>query len=293
MKKFLKPTVLSLIALAILSCSSDDNKSNDDFITQDITVLRSIHDSNYYKIKGESEFKLVSTNLIEYNYNDITQLKNILSTDTKMKVEGDKKQETKDIIEDEIQYGENGKIKSIKTTNKTEGEIISEIVFEYDENNRIIKSFDKVDKITEVFEYNTENLPVKSIISQEGNPTSDINVYKYENGNLISAEKLQSKEDEKDITYFEYDNYNSPFKDMSVNNFSFEHDYVDGLSYAYTVKNNILAYHSEYNKDKVEIKYNYNQQNYPIQAETIEVEPSGNEFKTITKYTYQTITVIK
>ncbi|RYJ39575.1 hypothetical protein NU08_1244 [Flavobacterium anhuiense] len=244
MKKLL--CLFGALALVLASCSSDDNKEESAILPKTIKYSSVAYPSeNSTRVATYNGTKIVSikdeTGRTDYTYDG-----NLVVKETNYDTESGK-----DIISDVTTY----KYTNGKLTEYTYAEAFSTAFPNGEYNSRI------------VFTHNADGTVTRERYNINGNTETKSNyseVLTFANGNLVKSVQTDSQSGSVFTAQYEYDNKNSPYKNITGFNFLIDHS--EGEGSVYSSVNNIVKYTASYSNEtpnvyKSEIVYDAN--NFP------------------------------
>lgn len=262
MLQLLKPTILTIVLTAFISCSSDENKNLDPTkpTTKTILIPKKISAiENYFNIEKYT---------VEFNYTDDFLIANFV-------LKNNNKQ-----IHTKAEY-EDGKLARFYNDTSDTNNVA---ILNYNNKNQLI-GMDTPHLPTMIFSYNTNNQVIETNIDH-----LLVSKYTYDTtGNIEKAKMVVTVPGQTAIEKrkFTYDDKNPPFK---YTNYSFELDVSELLSeinFIYKPTNNPLTEESDNggeadNLYNYKYEYTYNEYDFPITIKKI-----TNSGKVLEERTYE------
>ncbi|MFD0700201.1 hypothetical protein [Myroides pelagicus] len=282
MKKKKSFLSMSIIALLMASCSSDDTPTPTPVPSNDIYVVESMQ-SDYYLANDKGEFdKPYDTETKTFTYDD----KGALISHTIESID-DIGQPTENIqkYKGTYTYNDKGLLVKYKSVDLIDNTDFWDATLTYNAQELVSEIYDAVEDLKTTFEYNDQRQVLKEVVTTANNVNTIM--YQHKEGNIILVDNSPNTSTPEQMK-FSYDNTPNPFKYMRVDFSLDDYDFTgEFLGFVHNNKNSVTKY--QYNDTEVlPIEYTLDPKTgMPI--EQITYFESDKSDKEVIKYTYKKI----
>lgn len=280
MKKILHSVSFGLLALLTFSCSSngDDSEYNK-------TVLDTVTEKTYHAVhspNGDIDKSELSTDIVyAFSYDTSGNVSQIamLGTDHEDKIDN--------LVT--LVYANNRTLTETRVVSNTTGVLEMHNTFEYNNQNLAIKSTDALTNSFTTFEYDSKRQVIKSNYTSDNYNESIEYIYDVK-GNIIRAQNVDNPNF---FEAFTYDDKKTPYEHININMLNNQYDLTSYLPLTSKSPYNVHTYiDGETNGNGSETEVKANKENYPIRVTSYYTKSKSKVSSDFT-YTYKTIKVKK